>query len=605
VDTVVEWAKRRERWIVPSLAAVIILLGALLRADAFVGRYGQQPRPAWTHVIDTAARAGGALRPHAVKYTPVAVPYVGGDPINYLRFAREMTNFYQAHVREPVYLALGKLWLWIFSDADVGLSAASACASILVILATLLLGRAYGSSAVGLAAGLLMAIELDAIWWGVGGWRDDTFALFVTLTAWQLVRLQQRPTNGRAVLAGVMGAAACLTRITSITFLVPSLAWILVEADRRDRNRVAGAVGVAALVTAILIAPYLIACAREFGDPLYAVNYHTRYYRAAEGLQKDESVTAASYVRSKLVTHPVASIDTLCGGIFTFPMSNKWRSYNAWIPGMGPCLLWLAAAGTVAALLRPDGRLLLVLLFSSLIPYALTWTVGGGREWRFTEHAYPIYLVLACDLVRRIAIAVRLWIDSPLSRRAWLRTFSWPAAVLASALLVILPLHIVIPFFVARESLQAGEIAMIAAGPRDTVFFNGGWSAPSGKGVMLRAAERDRVRLRVPLPATGPLLLTLRMDPAETRDPARQPAVTVFLNRQLLGTVALTRTPGRVGTYRFTVPAGSARGVVNNIEFVSTHTVPAADAGVNFASLDATTPVAFRLWYARIEPLRQ
>ncbi len=590
----------------PTLAAVIVLIAIVLRADAFVGKYGQQPRPAWTHVIDGAARVGAALRPQSVKWTPVAVPYVGGDPINYLRFAREMTNFYQAHVREPVFLALAKLWLWIFSDADVGLSAASAFASTLVVLATILLGWTYGSAPVGLFAGLLMAIEIDAIRWSVGGWRDDTFALFVTLAAWQLVRLQQRPTDARAVAAGTIGAAASLTRITSITFLVPGLAWILVEAERSERKRVARAVALSGVVTLALVAPYLIACAQQYGDPLYAVNYHTRYYRAAEGLKKDESVSAASYVRTKLVTRPLTSIDTLAGGLFTYPMFNKWESYNAWIQGLGGCLFWLAAAGMVAALLVPDGRLLLVLLFSSLIPYALTWTVGGGREWRFTEHAYPIYLVLACDIVRRVVAAVRLFRSSPLSRGAWLRSFQWPAAGLAAASLVIAPIYFALPFFVARESLQSGEAAMIAAGPRDSLFFAGAWSRPSGRnGVELRAAEREHVSIRVPLPSAGPLLLTLRMDPAETKDPLRQPSVSVFLNRQPLGTVAFTRTPGRVGAYRFTIPAGTPRAFLNTIDLVATHTVAAVDAGANFASLDTTTPVAFRLWYARIEPLSQ
>jgi hypothetical protein len=357
-------------------------------------------------------------------------------------------------------------------------------------------------------------------------------------------------------------------------------------------------------VTAILVAPYLIACARQYGDPLYALNYHTRYYRAAEGLEKDESVSAASYVRSKLVSHPLTSLDTLSGGLFTFPMSNKWHSYGAWMPGLGTCLWWLAAVGMVAALLLPDGRLLLVLLFSSMIPYALTWTVGGGREWRFTEHAYPIYLVLACDVVRRAVHAARLWRASPLSRRAWIRSYQWPAIGLVTAGAVIAPIYVLLPFFVARESLQAGEVAMITAGARDTVFFDSGWSPPSGQnGVALRVAEREHVSLRVPLPAAGSVLLTLRMDPAETTDPTRQPAVTVFLNRQPLGSVALTRTPGRVGAYRFSIPAGSPRGLTNTIDLVSTHTVAAADAGINFASLDTTTPVAFRLWYARIEPV--
>ena len=91
----------------------------------------------------------------------------------------------------------------------------------------------------------------------------------------------------------------------------------------------ARAIALTGVVTLALVAPYLIACAQQYGDPLYAVNYHTRYYRAAEGLQKDESVSAASYVRTKLVTRPLTSIDTLAGGLFTYPMVNKWQSYNA------------------------------------------------------------------------------------------------------------------------------------------------------------------------------------------------------------------------------------------------------------------------------------
>ena len=53
-----------------------------------------------------------------------------------------MTRFYQAHVREPVYVAWTKLWLWLLDDQDVGISYASATASALAILATYLLGAA-------------------------------------------------------------------------------------------------------------------------------------------------------------------------------------------------------------------------------------------------------------------------------------------------------------------------------------------------------------------------------------------------------------------------------------------------------------------------------
>ena len=58
-------------------------------------------------------------------------------------------------------------------------------------------------------------------------------------------------------------------------------------------------------------------------------------------------------------------------------------------------LRWSTVAGMIAALWSPTGRLLLVILFTSLLPYAVTWAVGGGSEWRFTQHVYPLYLVLA------------------------------------------------------------------------------------------------------------------------------------------------------------------------------------------------------------------
>ena len=44
------------------------------------------------------------LHPSPFRWYHVDKPYVGGDPINYLKFAREMRSFYQAHVREPSFL---------------------------------------------------------------------------------------------------------------------------------------------------------------------------------------------------------------------------------------------------------------------------------------------------------------------------------------------------------------------------------------------------------------------------------------------------------------------------------------------------------------------
>ena len=58
---------------------------------------------------------------------------------------------------------------------------ASAVGSTLLVLATYLLGAAAFSRVAGLVAALLFAVERDALWWSVEGFRDDTFALFVVL----------------------------------------------------------------------------------------------------------------------------------------------------------------------------------------------------------------------------------------------------------------------------------------------------------------------------------------------------------------------------------------------------------------------------------------
>ena len=112
----------------------------------------------------------------------------------------------------------------------------------------------------------------------------------VAFTAWSFVRLRSDATIPRGVTAGVAAAAACLTRITALSFVVPGLLWILLE-SRRDR-KVRTSVATAALVATALIAPYLISCAVVIGDPFFAINDHTRYYRAAEGLSAESSMSS-------------------------------------------------------------------------------------------------------------------------------------------------------------------------------------------------------------------------------------------------------------------------------------------------------------------------
>ncbi|MGB2715683.1 MAG: glycosyltransferase family 39 protein, partial [Vicinamibacterales bacterium] len=214
--------------LMPFVAAIVItLFGALLRMDALTVRYGWLEHPKWAMQLEQSLLpVSTSLRPAAVPWQRVERPYIGGDPIGYLYFARNWRHFYQAHVREPVFLAMVHFMLWVMHDSDIAVSYASLIGGSLAIFATYLLGRAAHSDAAGLIAAAALAIELDAIIWAADGWRDDTFMLFVALAGWGYIRLLQKPFWRWGVASGVIAAGACLTRITSLSFVIPALVWI-------------------------------------------------------------------------------------------------------------------------------------------------------------------------------------------------------------------------------------------------------------------------------------------------------------------------------------------------------------------------------------------
>lgn len=601
-------SRRRERLLRigrRTAVALLTLYALVLRGEAVAGRYGPLDGSATARFVqEWVAPLGAMLRPGAVRWNKDPTPYVDGDPINYLKYAREMAGFYQPHVREPMFLAITRGFLWLLNDEDVAVSFASAVSSALVVPAVYLLGEAALGPLAGLGAAAAWAIELDAIAWGSAGWRDDTFTLFFTLTAWALVRLRFMPTSRRAAIAGLCAAGAALTRLTSFSFILPGLAWLVISPlFPLARRQTARAAGVTALIAATLVAPYVINCWRATGDPFYAVNYHTRYYRAAEGLPPAVGESAVHFVVRRFADKPIAALDTAVNGILMWPFGSKWRGFRAWSPLLPPILSWLAIAGLVCFLYQPTGRLLVVLLVSSLLPYAWTWNLGGGNAWRFSEHAYSIYLVAAAGAVE---LAVRLTVHLVRSRGRWrpalTRGQAYGAAFVSFLAASVVVATLLLPAFVVREALAAGEAVTLEADRRAGVMLIGNWSPPHHeRNVVVRAALAPNVGVRLPFPRATAFQLTLRLDPPAAA--AERLAVDVFFNRHHLGRARLTKSPDRMGTYRFQVPAGFTVAGINRLELVASETVPAREAGPPFRWVAPDERVAFQLWYVRVEPV--
>lgn len=539
------------------LAGLVIAYAAFLRFDAVTLIHGPVQSPAWLGAIQSTRPAVSAWRPGPMTWERWEGRYIS-DPYTYLQYAREPRGFYDAHRREPAFVFATRFSLWLFNNQDVAVSWASAFFSVLSVLGTFVLGRRAFSPTVGLLAATGLAIEMEVITWSVGGWRDDAFMCAVILTAHGVLRLRDSPTRANAAWLGVVTAAACLIRITSLSFVLPALGllWWLLPLPRVDRLR---RMAVAGLVVTVLFAPYLINCWRVFGDPLYAINVHADIYREAEGQAVQASQTASEYLASEWKTRPMTTLDTAILGMTTYPFTNKWDGFNVWHPWLRTVLPIAALLGLVGFLGSAAGRLLLALLAASLIPYALTWKLIG--DWRFTEHAYPVFLLAAAWTITGLArVATPTW-WATVRQRGWPTrrvVGAWAAALSIIAVVTWTSIS-VLPARAGFESLRLDGTTTITAGARGAAFFTRGWGLPVTQGnVTARLSTSTTATLRLPTVPGQAYDLLLRMDPFPA--PSGEgplPNVRLFADGLPAGRVQLTWNPERIGTYLVPMPVAT------------------------------------------------
>ena len=599
-------ARLSGRTLPPVLFAVTILFATVLRLDALTGRFGHASQPAWVQSLQRGSQTlVDILDPPGANWEPEPeYPHRDGppthylsDPYTYLQRAREMNSFYGAHYREPVFPFVVKLYLWMLSDQDVAVSFASATFSVLCVLATYLMGTLAFSRWVGCAAALGMAVEREVISWGVGGCRDDAFAFAVGLSICAMLYHQRNPSIGRAVALGTSAALACLTRIFSVSFLAPGFLILLMWPAGAWSQRLRG-VAIATLTAMVLVAPYLVNCWREFGDPLYTLNYQPRYYLAAEQVQSSVTPGAVGYVGGKLLDAPFQTLDTFALGMTAYPFLNKWGGFEPWLPGLGYWLAGAALLGLTLFTASANGRLLLVALASAQVPFAFTWRLSS--DWRYTEFTYPFFLVAAGLVITSLAAFARpsRW-RRPALRMPSPGTVCALALTLAGIAVVSWLILSVLPVLVFRETLLANQRAVIAAGPRDGPFFREGWSGKVKTGnVTARIARGERSVVDIPLPRSADYRVTVRLDPfpPPSDGGGDLPSVRILFNGVLLRTVNLTWNPEKVGSYDLVLRQALVRPGRNRLMLISDR---ASAAGATAGGGPPNR--SFRLWYVLVQ----
>jgi hypothetical protein len=180
----------------------------------------------------------------------------------------------------------------------------------------------------------------------------------------------------------------------------------------------------ACIVLAALAGPFLWSCWRAYGDPLYAINVHTHFYRREAHLPQRGGMGWTEYLMESFRPFQILELGLL--GLTRYPFANKWEYFGYWAPWLPRVMMALTLIGLLAFLGSRPGRLLVAVLVTSTLPYAFTWEVPGGAEWRFTAHTYPFYFVAIALLLEHASrlldpAQARAFARDTWSRRLWPR----------------------------------------------------------------------------------------------------------------------------------------------------------------------------------------
>ena len=305
-----------------------------------------------------------------------------------------------------------------------------------------------------------------------------------------------------------------------------------------------------------LVAPFLINCAIATGDPLLAINHHTDFYLKREGVADPPPKSAVVYALEKF-ERPLAAADTMVNGIFVYPFTNKWVGLDAWFPGLGQVLSWLAIGGMIGWLWRRDGRLSVVRCFWD----RSSRSVRRGQSGEARSGGSPFLLILST-----LSPLSGLWsnsfdsLDSQLRRPAPQKTI-WRAVavtVIARRGRVLDILHAVRGRSRVTRPRSRHHDSRGATRPFHLVD---GWSDLVVTGnVTSRFSIEPSAAIRLSLPQPRPYTLLMRMDPLHYPG-ASQQRVHVSLNGQPVSVLDLGWNPERVGEYTVVLASdgGTAR----------------------------------------------
>jgi len=323
------------------------------------------------------------------------------DPSGFYDLARQMHHPYQSGYREPVQIGLIKVSMMFFGERPSSVLIPTLVASVALIVVVFWVGRAIFSLPVGLAAAALVAFNHHLIRSAAKGYRLELFAGLVLVYVCVLFACERWGLRKRLLVAGVLGGLLLLVRITTLTLLVPALAFFVWREYRRTARlrKVLAWSALSLVISLALLAPYLVECWRVYGRPLWAIDCHAQWWtdgeagRRVKSRPEETTITVFEYLfgdgrvgrtalRSAQGYWIVARMLPWYAGnwklLLPFALAGmvmtavRRERYLLW------CAFWVALPFTVVMPLEADVR-----LFMFLLPLYLLWAVVGVYPFAF------------------------------------------------------------------------------------------------------------------------------------------------------------------------------------------------------------------------------
>ena len=221
------------------------------------------------------------------------------DAVGYRELALSMRWFYDTQFREPLYVFFVKIGQMVLGPGDTQVRAVTYAISIVLVPVMYVVGRELFDEATGIIAATLLASNSVWGWNSARGMRLGLFTLALMVVTWAIFTPRPPRLRRHVVWLGLASAAVCLVRITSLWFCLLGGFYALWKRSSTWRPFAAFAG-----LTILPLLPYVIYCAVEFGDPMYGVNYHIKFYRNIEfvgqpGMPTQEERAADAYAGSR------------------------------------------------------------------------------------------------------------------------------------------------------------------------------------------------------------------------------------------------------------------------------------------------------------------